>query len=139
MSYEKVYDTLSEKGYEEACKVGSNTYRKLEARASRIAQEVYDLQMLQLELDKESESVYALLAKEALTEPESAKLIACAGILSSKAECFDYYFGEAPQVFDDDPSLKSPIFVGAAELCIDDGFEAATSANRQLLDELLKD
>ena len=159
MSYEKVYDTLSEKGYEEACKVGSNTYRKLEARAGRIAQQIYDLQMYQLELDKESESVYALLAKEALTEPESAKLIACAGILSSKAECFDYYFGEEPQVFDDDPihlaidstwarrerspnddpSLKSPIFVGAGELPIDDGFEAATSANRQLLDELLKD
>ena len=96
MSYEKVFDTLHEKGYEEACKAGSNTYRRLEAQASRLAQQIYDMQMALIELDKESESVYALLAVKALTEPASAKPIACAGILSSKAECFDYYFGEEP-------------------------------------------
>ena len=95
-SYENVEVELEENGYESACDLGARTYRKLEARAGRIAQQIYDLQMYQLELDKESESVYAMLAKEALTEPESAKPTVCAGRLGSKAECFDYYFGQAP-------------------------------------------
>lgn len=95
-SYENVVYELEENGYESACEIGARTYRKLETRAGHIATRIYELQMLQLELDKESESVYALLAKLALTESESAKPTVCAGRLGSKAECFDYYFGEEP-------------------------------------------
>jgi len=91
-SYENVVYELEENGYESACEIGARTYRKLETRAGHIATRIYELQMLQLELDKESESVYALLAKLALTESESV----CSEKLGTKAECFDYYFGEEP-------------------------------------------